>query len=146
MARGFLKPTCVELRAGAPRIVKVFPLRIDSKNRTALTPSLFDRDAYQAFLRKNPKQCTGMVFKVQSKVPAGSPTSLTAKLEVRGEKAGDQTSFTAEKRLERDKFGSTWFQFDVTGEAWGRLKGVSAWRISLFDGEKLVSEQKSFLW
>ena len=33
------------------RIVKTLPLLLDLKGQTALSPSLYDRDAYQAHLR-----------------------------------------------------------------------------------------------
>ena len=35
------------------KIVKVLPFFLDQQGRDAVSPSLFDRDAYQAFLREH---------------------------------------------------------------------------------------------
>jgi hypothetical protein len=35
------------------RIVKVLPLLLDAKSQDAISPSLYDRDAYQAYLREH---------------------------------------------------------------------------------------------
>ena len=45
-------------------VVKVLPLFLDLKGHDALSPSLFDRDAYQAFLRQNTNDISAIRFDV----------------------------------------------------------------------------------
>ena len=40
--------------AAAGRVIKVLPLFLDLKGHDALSPSLYDRDAYQVYLRQHP--------------------------------------------------------------------------------------------
>ena len=44
--------------ARVARITKVLPHLLDDKGRHTLSPSLYERDAYQAELRKNPDRYT----------------------------------------------------------------------------------------
>src|SRR6266567_3807500 len=53
--------------AASGRIIKVLPHLLDRGGRHTLSPSLYERDAYQAFLRKNPGQCSGLRFDIQWK-------------------------------------------------------------------------------
>ena len=46
------------------RVVKVLPLVLDLKGRAALSPSLFDRDAYQAYLRLHTNEISAVRFDV----------------------------------------------------------------------------------
>jgi hypothetical protein len=41
---------------------------------------------------------------------------------------------------------STWSRVSLSGEAYKQFGELSAWRATLWDGDQLVSEQKSFLW
>ena len=46
------------------RVVKVLPLFLDLKGHDAISPSLFDRDAYQAFLRQHTNDISAIRFDV----------------------------------------------------------------------------------
>ena len=48
-----------------PKISKVLPHWLDKQGRHTLSPSLFERDAYQAQLRANPDQRSGIRFDVK---------------------------------------------------------------------------------
>src|SRR5207249_4815919 len=52
--------TCGVGQAAAGRVVKVLPQFLDLKGRNTLSPSLYERDAYQAVLRRHPEQRSGM--------------------------------------------------------------------------------------
>src|SRR6266705_2648512 len=82
MAAGFAFPT----EAATARIIKVLPHLLDREGRHALSPSLYERDAYQAFLRKNPDQCSGLRFDVQWKAKRVAGTRLLLRVEIRGSK------------------------------------------------------------
>src|SRR5205814_9854679 len=95
--RGFkLLPVVLVLSASAlggeaatGRIIKVLPHLLDLAGRHSLSPSLYERDAYQAFLRKNPEKCSGLRFDVQWKAKAADSKRLKLRLEVRGSKAAE---------------------------------------------------------
>ncbi|MEY4198576.1 MAG: hypothetical protein RLZZ265_316, partial [Verrucomicrobiota bacterium] len=39
-----------------------------------------------------------------------------------------------------------WAELKLDPEAYQRLGGLTGWRVTLWDGETLLAEQKSFLW
>ena len=42
--------------------------------------------------------------------------------------------------------GSAWSALALDKETYQQLGGVAAWRVTLWDGEQMLAEQKSFLW
>jgi len=60
--------------AATGKVIKVLPQFLDQKGRAAKSPSLFDRDAYQAWLRDHPKERSGIRYAVQwrAREPYGS--------------------------------------------------------------------------
>lgn len=130
--------------AGPVRLVKVLPHFIDKQGRIALSPSLYERDAYQAHLRKTPAEQGGMRFDVQWK--SSSTNRFTLRLELRGNKGNSGTSLTLEEQVRYTGFLNTWSRIHLRGETYARLGELSAWRATMWDGESLVAEQKSFLW
>ena len=46
------------------RVVKVLPLLLDLKGRDAVSPSLYDRDAYQVYLRQHTNEISAIRFDV----------------------------------------------------------------------------------
>jgi len=67
----------LSLIAGEPvrpgRIIKTLPLLLDTKGQAAISPSLFDRDAYQAYLREHTNEVSA--DSISSGRPNLSPTS-----------------------------------------------------------------------
>ncbi len=51
--------------AASGKVLKVLPHFLDLQGRHALSPSLFERDAYQAHLRKNPAEVSALRFDVE---------------------------------------------------------------------------------
>src|SRR5208282_3204964 len=70
--------------AAAGRVVKVLPLFLDIQGREALSPSLYDRDAYQAYLRRHPDQRSAVRFDVLWKASNTGEASLKLRVELRG--------------------------------------------------------------
>src|SRR5262245_38003531 len=63
------------------RIYKVLAHFVDSKGRHSLSPSLYERDAYQAELRRHPERISGMRFDVNWRVRnASEPIRLRLEL------------------------------------------------------------------
>ncbi len=138
------------IRAGdavSGRVLKVLPLFMDLKGRTQTTPSLYDRDAYQASLRSQPTQRSGIEFAIEWKAKGPKSTPLKLRLEARGGlKAQPPTQIVLEESVAPTGMFGAWTSLKLTGEAYKKFGDVSAWRATLWDGVRLVHEEKSFLW
>ncbi|HWF19575.1 MAG TPA: hypothetical protein VG754_09910 [Verrucomicrobiae bacterium] len=128
-------------------VLKVLPQFLDQKGQSALTASLYDRDAYQAFLRKNPRKRSTLRFAVQwkAKVPESDPLSL--RVEIIGAAKTDMPRQTSiETAVRQHHWFSHWTYLTMPKEQYKDVGDVTAWRVTLWDGDKMLSEQKSFLW
>lgn len=133
--------------AATGRVIKVLPQFLDLKGRNSLTASLYERDLYQSTLRLNTNQCSGMRLHVQWKAKGQADTPLKLWLELRGVAHGDYPKrLTLEKPVAIRGRYSHWAQFDLLGEAYKEFGTVTAWRVTLREGDRLLWEQKSFLW
>jgi hypothetical protein len=133
--------------AAEGRILKVLPQFLDTNGLSSLTPSLYDRDAYQASLRLHPEKRSGLRFAIQWK--AGVPESEPLKLRVQivGMAKSDlpqQTSF--EQTVRQHHWFSHWAYLSLSESEYKTFGEVTAWRVTLWDGDQLLGEQKSFLW
>lgn len=133
-------------QAAEGKIIKVLPHLLDAQGRTTLSPSLYERDAYQAHLRKHPELCSALRFDIQWKQRGSSPDKLKLKLELRTSKGTPAAPLTIESAVQSDGWFSTSTGLVVAGEQYKTMGDVIAWRVTLWDGEQLASEQKSFLW
>ncbi|MBI5802757.1 MAG: hypothetical protein HZA92_18800 [Verrucomicrobia bacterium] len=130
--------------AGGGKVLKVLPHFLDREGRHALSPSLFERDAYQAHLRKTPSEISALRFDVNWSA-AGKPANLRLRIEARGGKAAAQPK-VLEAAVKPGWTGSAWSAVTLDKESYQQLGGVTAWRVTLWDGEQMLAEQKSFLW
>lgn len=132
--------------AATGKVVKVLPHLLDLKGRHTKSPSLFDRDAYQAWLRQHPGERSGIRYDVQWRARDVTKT-LKLRAELRGIAQGNlPREKTVELELTPAKGTARWDSLVVTGEDYKALGEVTAWRVTLWDGDQLVGEQKSFLW
>src|ERR1035441_1064794 len=65
-------------------VVKVLPLFLDLQGHDAISPSLFDRDAYQAFLRQHTNDISAIRFDVLWKASNAKGAKLKLRAELRG--------------------------------------------------------------
>lgn len=131
--------------ASGVRIKKVLPHWLDKQGRHLLSPSLLERDAYQALLRKEPDRRGGLRFDVQcGTLPPGA--SFVLKLEVRGSKNNTPTFVTFEQALPPKARFHRWQVLTLTPEQYQSLGELVAWRATLWSAHQPVAEQKSFLW
>jgi hypothetical protein len=132
------------LHAATARLVKVLPQFIDHQGRVALNPSLYERDAYQAQLRTHPEERGGLRFAVQWK--SRDTRKVRLRVELRGNRGKNGTTAMIEEDVKhRGLFGS-WSIVTLTGDRYKNFGELSAWRATLWDGETMLAEQKSFLW
>ncbi len=136
------------LAGGFPtgKVIKVLPHLLDAQGRHTLSPSLYDRDAYQADLRKNPAKVSGIRFDVRWKASGPAKQTAVVRVEVRGPAKGNLPS---ELRLETTVEMGSWSHWAVLkldGQQYKDFGEITAWRVTLWTGDELLSEQKSFLW
>lgn len=133
-------------QAAEGKIIKVLPHLLDAQGRNTLSPSLYERDAYQAYLRKHPELCSALRFDVQWKRRDSHPDNLKLKLELRTSKGTPAAPLTIESPVKAKGWFSTSTGLVVDGESFKTMGDVIAWRVTLWDGDRQVAEQKSFLW
>jgi hypothetical protein len=134
-------------QAASGRVVKVLPHFLDHQGRHTLAPSLFERDAYQAVLRQQPAERSGVRFDVQWKSRGAHWEPLVLRVELRGVAEGDLPRQTVvEKNVKPRGWFSRWTPLALTGEDYKAFGEITAWRVTLWEGEALLGEQKSFLW
>ena len=139
--------TCPAAPATTGRVIKVLPQLLDIQGRHALSPSLYDRDAYQAYLLLHREKVSGVRFAIQWKASSAAAAPLKVRVEVRGVTHGDLPPTTV---LEQDVKPGGWFSHWIyprlAGDEFKKIGEVTAWRVTLWDQDHLLSEQKSFLW
>ena len=129
--------------AATAKIKKVLPHYIDKDGRHTLSPSLYERDAYQAEMRRKPELRSGLRFDVQWKGTHKVPMIL--RVELRGLK--EHTATTADIQSEiRGGWFSKWSSATLSGNAYADFGELVAWRTSVWAGDQLLAEQRSFLW
>ncbi len=133
-------------QAATGRVIKVLPQFLDMKGRASISPSLYDRDAYQAQLRQHANQRSAMRFVVQWKAKPHTLAGLKLRVELRGMAEGNEPrQALLETNVTAGRF-SKWTTLTLNGEAYKQFGEVTAWRATLWDGDQLLGEQKSFLW
>jgi hypothetical protein len=138
---------CPCAQAGSGRVIKVLPHLLDQQGRHSLTPSLYDRDAYQFFLREHPVQRSGIRFDVQWKAKGPLFEPLTIRVELRGIAHGNlPQQLTIDQPVELGGWFAKWSGVLLTGENYKTFGDVTAWRVTLWEGSQMLGEQKSFLW
>jgi hypothetical protein len=133
-----------ELRGA--RVIKVLPHFLDQDGRHSLYPSLYERDAYQAFLRAHPAQQSGIRFDVQWKARGASAGNLTLRLELRFLGSDEGKPRVLEKVVKPSRWFSRWSALTLDGEEFKGLGRMTAWRAVLLDEGVVLTELKSFLW
>jgi hypothetical protein len=130
--------------AAPPKIIKVLPHLLDQDGRHALSPSLYERDAYQAYLRKNPAKCSGLRFDIQWKAREADSQDLKLRIEFRGSK--EAKPFVLDQAVRRQHSLGHWSALALVGDDFKKVGDLVAWRATLWTGDRMLAEQKSFLW
>ncbi|HKQ36967.1 MAG TPA: hypothetical protein VJ063_02750 [Verrucomicrobiae bacterium] len=126
------------------KIHKVLPHFVDKEGRHALSPSLYERDAYQARLRNKPEERDGLRFDIHWK--ARKSNALKLRVDMRGSITNAPTNAAVELPVKPPGFFSKWSTLEVRGDHYLRLGELRSWRATLLDGDQVLAEQRSFLW
>ena len=132
------------LNAASAKLLKVLPHFVDREGRHTLSPSLYERDAYQQELRLKPEMRSGLRFDVQWKGSRKVP--LVLRIELRGNRTGTETHSDIHKEVKKRGWLNKWSSVELTGEDYRNFGELVAWRTTLWAGEELLDEQHSFLW
>jgi len=128
------------------RIIKMLPLFLDQKGHDAISPSLYDRDAYQAHLRQHTNEVSAIRFDFLWRVKHPDALKYKLRIELRGiGVSGRPTQTTLEQEVQ-PKFWRHWTSLTLEGADYRNFGTLVAWRATLWGGDQLLSEQKSFLW
>jgi hypothetical protein len=127
-------------------VVKVLPLFLDLKGRDAISPSLFDRDAYQFYLRQHTNEVSAVRFDVLWKASNAKNSKLKLRAELRGVGAGGLPKQTVMETEVTPGFFRSWTAMTLGGDDYKHFGEIVAWRVTLWNGGTLLGEQKSFLW
>ena len=135
------------VQAATGKVIKVLPQYVDSKGRNSRFPSLYERDAYQAWLRLHTNQIAGMQFVVEWKTKGPAQGPVKVRVEARGVAHGNlPTELMIEKPVEPGGWFNHWTTVFVLSEDYKSVGSVTAWRVTLWDGTDQLGEQRSFLW
>jgi hypothetical protein len=134
------------VEASAVKIMKVLPHYLDLEGRHSVSPSLYDRDAYQAYLRATPAQRSALRFDIQWKGKGIDPSNLKLRMELRTSAGPLDKPLIVERSIKRSGWFSTWSALVISGEDYQKMGEFIAWRVTLWKGDQLLAEQKSFLW
>jgi hypothetical protein len=136
------------IEAATSSLLKVLPEFLDLKGRNSLSPSLYERDVYQVMLRDHPERRSGIRFYIEwkSKKPVWEP--LLARVELRGIAEGKAPRQFFLERAVPNPGGalSHWTDITLGGEDYKNFGSVTAWRVTLWEGQTLIGQQQSFLW
>jgi hypothetical protein len=128
------------------RVVKVLPFFLDLKGHEALSPSLYDRDAYQAYLRRHADQRSAMRFDVLWKASNTGSAELKLQVELRGIGQNGLPRRATLTQAVAPHFFRHWDSLTLGGGDYKDFGELVAWRVTLWSGHQLLGEQKSFLW
>jgi len=142
----YVSPAVTAATESSGKVLKVLPEFFDQKGRNAIAPSLYDRDAFQANLRKKPAQRSTIGFFVNWKVKKVDLSKLKLRVEMRSVFGNVVKNKTIEENLKKKGWFTTWTTLKVPEEEYKKFGELIAWRVTLWEGDKLLSEQKSFLW
>jgi hypothetical protein len=136
----------VTASAASGKVIKVLPHFLDTQGRHTTSPSLYDRDAYQAWLRKHPNERSGIRYDVQWRARTDA-TTLKLRVELRGVAKGNLPGQKTIEMVVNPGHGSSrWTGVTLAGEDYKAFGEVTGWRVTLWEGETLLGEEKSFLW
>jgi hypothetical protein len=138
--------TAVSAAEVSGRVLKVLPFFLDQKGHIANSPSLFDRDAYQAQLRDHTNEVSGIRYDVLWSADNAGDQKLKLRVELRGVDAGNVPKLkTLETEVTPGRW-RIWTEIPLAGTDYKSFGAVTAWRATLWAGDRQLGEQKSFLW
>ena len=123
----------------------MLPHYLDEDGRHTLGVSLLERDLHQKTLRDDPDRISAIRFDIKWSGAGLDPKATKLRLEVRGSKAGAE-SLVIDHNATADILTTTWIPILIPPAEYEKLGKMESWRVSLWEGDRQVAEQQSFLW
>src|SRR5215471_4526194 len=98
------------------RVYKVLPFLLDQQGQIAKSPSLFDRDAYQDYLRQHPALVSGIRYDVLWSAKNAGDAKLKLRVELRGLDTSKLPKFKTLETEVKPGFFRSWTELPLTGE------------------------------
>jgi hypothetical protein len=127
-------------------VAKVLPLLMDTNSEVAPSPSLFDRDAYQAYLLAHTNAVSGVRFDVCWSAHHARGANLTLRVELKGIGTNGIPTQTTLEQTVTPKLFRHWTSLTLNGQVYKNFGVLAAWRVTLWNGAQMLGEQESFLW
>ena len=127
------------------QIMKVLPHYLDVDDRHTKGVTLTERDLYQKELRDDPEKINGIRFDIKWSGTGLDPAITKLRVEIKSSKAGAET-LVINHNATADNLSATWTPLTVSRADYKKLGKMESWRVSLWEGDSQVAEQKSFLW
>ena len=128
------------------RVIKALPLFLDLQGHDAISPSLYERDAYQAYLRQHTNEISALRFDVLWKATKAKDVKLKLRAELRGVGEHGLPSQTVLEAEVAPAYFRSWTPLKLEGDDLRKFGVLVAWHVTLWNGDQLIGEQKSFLW
>ena len=128
------------------RVIKALPLFLDLQGHDAISPSLYERDAYQAYLRQHTNEISALRFDVLWKATKAKGVKLKLRVELRGVGGHGLPSQIVLEAEVTPAFFRSWTPLKLEGDDLRKFGVLVAWHVTLWNGDQLIGEQKSFLW
>jgi hypothetical protein len=132
------------VEAAGSKIKKVLIHFIDREGRHTDAPSLYERDAYQAYLRSHKDHRSGLQAAINWR--GLLKHSLTLRIQMRGMKDDKETKAEVSQTIIPHSGWARWDKLTLRGEEYEKFGELIAWRVTVWDGEQLLAEQNSYLW
>lgn len=131
---------------GEGSIVKMLPLLLSTNRQDALSPSLFDRDAYQVYLRAHTNEITAVRYDVLWRVKHPGAAKYKLRLELHGPVVNGKPRQKVMEMEVKPTFFRHWDSLVMAGDEYKNFGEAVAWRVTLWADNQMLAEQKSFLW
>ena len=133
-------------QAASGRIIKLLPHYLDKNGKHTVSPSLYERDAYQSRLRSNPELVSGIRFDVKWRASGADRDKLRVRIEIRGSETRPKEPFIVEEKIKTKGLFGRWTSVTVDKEAFDKVGKMIAWQATLLEGDKELAQLRSFLW
>ncbi|HEY1490364.1 MAG TPA: hypothetical protein VGF90_04925 [Verrucomicrobiae bacterium] len=127
-------------------IVKMLPLLLDMKGHDAQSPSLYDRDAYQVYLREHTNDVSAIHFDVLWRAVNVGEAKLKLRLELHGIGPDNLPRQTTLEQSVEPHFFRHWTSIPLASDDYKKFGNVVAWRVTLWADDRMLGKQESFLW
>src|SRR6185436_1240298 len=102
--------------------------------------SLYERDAYQAHLRKTPNERSALRFDIRWKTKLADATKLKLRVEFRTSQGSSTPAHIREQPVKGNGWLSHWSSFTLGGDDFKQAGEIIAWRATLWEGDQLLAE------